>query len=101
MIKTQSKYYVATAVLILGGLFTSLIHYHSDGLECIEHAEHAHIIEYEVYCPISTLVSDADFIEPISFDAFITFDSKIFYKNDQILKNFISTKLGRSPPFIA
>lgn len=78
-----------------------MVHYHSEGLECLEHAEEAHIVEYDVYCPISTLVSDADFIDPIEFDAFITFDSKIFYLNDQTLKSFIPSKLGRSPPSIA
>lgn len=98
---SKSTYYFLPALLAVIGLFTSLVHYHSDGLECIEHAEEAHIVEYEVYCPISTLVSDADFVEPTEFDAFISFDSKIFYKNDQTLKSFSSTKPGRSPPAIA
>ncbi|XWN35857.1 MAG: hypothetical protein ROO71_07800 [Balneola sp.] len=101
MFLKHTKHIFFVALLTVTGLFSSLVHYHSEGLECLEHAEEAHIVEYEVYCPVSTLVSDADFIETEEIDAFITFDSKIFYKNDAVLKSFISTKPGRSPPFIA
>ena len=101
MINSSSKYSSFFSFIAVIGLFVSMVHYHSEGLECLEHAEEAHIVEYDVYCPISTLVSDADFIEPIKLDALISFVSKIFYQNDQILKNFTPSKLGRSPPAIA
>ncbi len=101
MINKRSFYFIPVAFFAVLGLFTSLVHYHSEGLECLDHAEEAHIIEYEVNCPVSTLVSDAFFIEKVGFDAFISFDVTIYYNNEQTLKSFSSTKLGRSPPFIA
>lgn len=97
----QPKYTFLVAAVAVIGLFSSMVHYHNENMECLEHSNEAHIVEYDVYCPISTLVSDADFIEPEEFDGYISFDSKIYYENDQILKSFSSTKLGRSPPAIA
>jgi tellurite resistance protein TehA-like permease len=101
MKKNNSKYFLLIAVVAVIGMISTMVHYHGEKMECLEHAHDSHVVEYDVYCPISTLVSDADFIEPQVIEAFISFESKIFYTNDHILKSYISTKLGRSPPAIA
>lgn len=101
MIKTNSKYLLAVAVLAVVGLFSSMVHYHSEAMECLEHAGEEHFVEYEVYCPISTLVSDADFIESNEPEIYFSLETTLFYQNDETLKNYSHLKLGRSPPSLA
>tara|TARA_R110002126_G_scaffold35949_2_gene109899 strand:+ start:8410 stop:8715 length:306 start_codon:yes stop_codon:yes gene_type:complete len=69
----QAFYFLPVALFAVLGLFTSLVHYHSDGLECLDHAEEAHIVQNESFCPICTLIVQADIPKPLSFDAFLSF----------------------------
>lgn len=101
MVKIHSKYYALIVLLTLSGLFTSMVHYHSDGLECLDHAGEAHIIEYDVYCPISTLVTDDYFLFTSVTELILTTNEReLFETSEQALAAFIPSKAGRSPPFL-
>ncbi|MFY0684907.1 MAG: hypothetical protein JXR20_10180 [Balneola sp.] len=79
-----------------------MAHYHSEGLECLDHANEAHIVEYEVYCPISTLVSDDYFLFTSESELILTTtDRFLFETSEQALEAFIPSLSGRSPPFLA
>lgn len=102
MSKNHSKYYVLIALLTLSGLLTSMVHYHSEGLECLEHANEAHIVEYDVYCPISTLVSDDYFLFTSDAEQILTpTDRFLLETSEQALEAYIPSTAGRSPPFLA
>lgn len=98
----QTFYFLPIALFAVLGLFMSLIHYHSVGLECLEHAEEAHIVQTEVYCPISTLVTDEDFSTPFTFEVILSSDTHSnIPDSEKEFKTFIASKSGRSPPFQA
>ena len=102
MINKQSFYFIPVAFFAVLGLFTSLVHYHSEGLGCLDHAEEAHLVQTEDFCPISTLVSDDDFSTPVTFEVLLTSEDQIIlYDSEEEIDNFIASKSGRSPPFIA
>lgn len=102
MSENHSKYYALLVLLTLSGLFTSMVHYHSDGLECLNHANEAHIIEYDVYCPISTLVSDDYFLFTSETELILTTTERLLFETpEKAFEPFIPSKSGRSPPFIA
>ncbi|MEO9887128.1 MAG: hypothetical protein ABJR05_15695 [Balneola sp.] len=97
----HNKYSFFIALLAVVGLFSSLVHYHSEGLECLEHAEEAHIVQNESFCPICTLVVQADIPKPLSFDAFLLFfeilDSPYIIQLPNQTSFFFS---GRAPPLV-
>lgn len=101
MINSSSKYYSLVGFLAVLGLFVSMVHYHSEGLECLEHAEDAHFIQTQDYCPISTLVTDDDFVTTFSFEVLLP-SQEILLKDssENITDLSISIKSGRSPPFV-
>ncbi len=89
------------ALLAVAGLFVSLIHYHSEGLECLEHLEEAHIVQNEDYCPICTLVVDTGFETTLPFDGFIeAVDIANLYDIALFSDETIPFSSGRSPPFL-
>ena len=97
----HSKYLFVIAFLAVIGLFSSLVHYHSDGLDCLDHAEEAHIVQNESFCPICTLVVHADILEPLSFQAYIAFfeilDLPSFIEVTDQTSSLFS---GRAPPLV-
>lgn len=96
------KYYIFIVLLTVSGLFSSMVHYHSDGLECLEHGEEAHIIEYDVYCPISTLVTDDYFLFSSNNEQILeSTELELFETSVHAIDAFIPNKSGRSPPFSA
>ena len=102
MIKNHSKYYTLIVLLTVSGLFTSMVHYHSDGLKCLEHAEEAHIVEYDMYCPISTLVTDDYFLFTSDTGLILTTSEQtLFVTSEQAREAFIPSKQRRSATFLA
>ena len=98
--KTKFSFFAAFLAVI--GLFSSLVHYHSDGLDCLDHANEAHIIEFDVYCSISTLVSDDYFLFTSDTELILTTTERLLFEtSDQALEAHIPSKSGRSPPFLA
>ena len=102
MIFSSSKYSSLIGFLAVLGLFVSMVHYHSEGLECLDHAEEAHFIQTQDYCPVSTLVTDEDFITTFTFEVLLPYqDLLISAFSEEIIDLSISIKKGRSPPTIA
>jgi len=98
----QTFYFLPVALITVLGFFASLAHYHSDGLECLDHAEESHIVQTESFCPVSTLVSDNDFTIPFTFEVILpSEDQPIQYKSEDKYNTYIASKSGRSPPFLA
>ena len=99
MIFSSSKYSSLIGFLAVLGLFVSMVHYHSEGLECLDHAEEAHFIQTQDYCPISTLVTDDDFVTTFSFEVLLHFQELLLkHSSENITDLSISIKKGRSPP---
>ncbi len=97
----HNKYSFFIALLAVVGLFSSLVHYHSEGLECLEHAEEAHIVQTQDFCPISTLVSDDDFSASFSFEIILPqVDQLIDFDSEDEFETFLASKSGRSPPYL-
>lgn len=84
------------------GLFLSMAHYHSEGLECLYHVEDQHYTENDLVCPVCGI---ANFTEPAStpsvneqlfFESFLAEVEKLFLSAQPILQH--ST---RAPPLVA
>jgi hypothetical protein len=86
----------------MAGTMLSMMHYHSDGLECLSHAEHQHITENDLFCPVSGIFAVTGGETQPSFDGLL----KFHYTVTQLTPLYLSAQpfvplLGRAPPFIA
>ena len=98
----KAFYFSPIALFTVLGLFSSMVHYHSEGLECLEHAEEAHIVQTESFCPISTLVTDDNFSTPFTFEVILPSENQSIHLNfEEEFETFVASKSGRSPPFQA
>ena len=90
--------FALTAVL---GLFGSLMHYHSEGLECLNHAEEQHYVQNDNTCPICTLVVEADHNADLDFEGFLAPEGilVISFTEAPSVDLFLSEP-GRAPPFM-
>lgn len=94
------SYFFALAAIV--GLFGSIMHYHSEGLECIAHAGEAHYVENDDLCPICTLVVDEDFESNLSSDGFISPAGDVIdYRVNPDSQFTPLIKLGRAPPSLS
>lgn len=97
---THISYYFAVAAII--GLFGSIMHYHSEGLECITHVNEQHYVENDDFCPICTFVVDEDFESYLSFEGFISQEGAIVDSSINLNTQFTPLiKLGRAPPSLS
>ena len=101
--KTRFRYiYSVLAIAAVIGLFGSLMHYHSEGLDCLTHAEEQHFVQNYNTCPICTLTVDVDFDFNLSFDAFLAPESiLIVFELEAPSADLFLTRPGRAPPFMA
>lgn len=77
------------------------MHYHEDGLECIEHALEAHIEQSGDYCPLTLVRGHALLTEsepPTSL--VVSFTDYIEFQVSEPYVSVINLNFGRSPPFI-
>ncbi|GAB5408635.1 MAG: hypothetical protein BalsKO_10000 [Balneolaceae bacterium] len=90
------------AFLAVAGLIGSLTHYHSEGLECLEHAEEQHFVQNEMFCPVCTVLVFSDFNSTLSSEADLP-EEKYYssFINDIFEGNISYSKFGRAPPFMA
>lgn len=94
-----SVFILAIAAL---GLLSSLIHYHSETLECFEHAGTPHYKVYDVLCPVSTLHVQIDSDDPNTFFKELEFKEYVVTSDETLaLQENYDSPLGRSPPSIA
>lgn len=79
----------------------SMLHYHSDGLACLHHAEEQHYTQNEILCPVAGIVAvTPGEIQP-SLDGLMKFHDNIV----DIQPLYLSVQpfvplLGRAPPFM-
>ena len=77
----------------------SMLHYHSDGLECLSHAEHQHITENDLLCPVSGIVAVTGFETQPALDGILKFHYTVIDRAPLYLsaQPFVPL-LGRAPP---
>tara|TARA_R110000868_G_scaffold304437_17_gene565274 strand:- start:4004 stop:4312 length:309 start_codon:yes stop_codon:yes gene_type:complete len=102
-LKKRFKYqFYLIAVLAITGLIGSITHYHSEGLECLDHAEEQHYVQNDNYCPICTLVVSGDFDIQISTEVILLSDEHFFFYDEFFPStSHFYLNFGRAPPFIA
>lgn len=102
MDKSNTYRYSLIAFLAVVGLIGSLTHYHSEGLECLDHAEEQHFVQNENFCPICTLVVFGDFEVNHTAEAYLLSEEYFyFYGEDVAPTTPTSSKFGRAPPSMA
>lgn len=79
-----------------------MMHYHSDGLECLSHADEQHYTQNELLCPVAGIVAVTGGETQYSFDGLLKFEQTVpdlapLYLSAQ---PFIAL-LGRAPPVVA
>ncbi|WP_421775111.1 hypothetical protein [Gracilimonas sp.] len=95
--------YISVAFLLLAvaGLLSSMAHYHSDGLECLHHANEQHYTESDPVCPVCTIssytpdVDTAPFIHNLEYQEVLVLAPDINFLNEPF-----TPLLGRSPPVL-
>ncbi len=92
---------IAAICLIQISIIGSVVHYHEDGLECIEHALESHFEQSGDYCPLTlvrghALVAESD---PLPGLVVRFIDYNEFISAKPIIK-VLPLNFGRSPPFL-
>lgn len=86
----------------MAGTMLSMLHYHSEGLECLSHADEQHYTQNELLCPVSGIVAVTGGETQPSFDGLL----KFHYTVVDLAPLYLSAKpfvplLGRAPPVLA
>lgn len=86
----------------MAGTMLSMMHYHSDGLECLTHANEQHITQNELLCPVAGIIAVTGGQMQPSFDGLQEFHHVLIDPTPLYLsaQPFVPL-LGRAPPFIA
>ena len=101
--KRQITYkHIFIAFIAVAGLIGSLTHYHSEGLECLHHAEEEHYVQNDNFCPICTLVVSENFTSDLHTEIILPSKTLQFvFKDLNISTVSAFFELGRAPPFMA
>ncbi|MEQ8523254.1 hypothetical protein [Gracilimonas sp.] len=98
---SRFRNYISIAFLFLAvtGTLISMAHYHSEGLECLHHANEQHYAETDPVCPVCTIVTYTPVTEPSSSIHILEYQESLI----SIPEFFISDEpftplLGRAPP---
>lgn len=102
MIKLRNKISFFILVVAALGLLSSLMHYHSYALDCLEHVGASHYTQYEIVCPVCTLHVQIDHDDPSAYFTDLEFQEYVVITDETFsLQENFDTPLGRSPPSIA
>ncbi|MDZ7719259.1 MAG: hypothetical protein U5K72_10630 [Balneolaceae bacterium] len=102
MIQFRNKISIFILAVAALGLLSSLMHYHSYTLDCLEHAGESHYTEYELVCPVCALHVHLDSDDSRTFYTDLEFKEYIVNTDDiLLLQENYDSPLGRSPPHIA
>jgi uncharacterized paraquat-inducible protein A len=81
------------------GTLISMAHYHSEGLECLHHANEQHYAETDPVCPVCTILVYEDTGDKLSFTHELTYQETIVAIQEILLSDeFHTPLLGRAPP---
>ncbi|WP_142455134.1 hypothetical protein [Gracilimonas mengyeensis] len=85
--------------LAITGTMLSMVHYHSAGLECLDHADEQHYIHNEVLCPVSGIVAVSGQESQPVFADLLPFPETVYIHSPLYLsaQPFVQL-LGRAPP---
>jgi hypothetical protein len=79
----------------------SMMHYHSEGLLCVHHAEEQHYVENELLCPIAGLVAVPTDNNPTDYNTPLLYQKTLVEVQELLLTSEVhDTLLGRAPPFM-
>ncbi|MGN8225896.1 hypothetical protein [Gracilimonas sp. BCB1] len=98
---SRFKNYISVAFLLLAvvGLLSSMAHYHSDGLECLHHANEQHYTESDSVCPVCTIVTHTFTGDTNELKHMLEFQEKLIAFQALLISNEpFNPLLGRSPP---
>lgn len=89
-------------LLAMAGTMLSMLHYHSEGLECLSHADEQHYTQNELLCPVAGIVAVTGGETQPTFDGLL----KFHYTVVDLAPLYLSAQpfvplLGRAPPVIA
>lgn len=99
----RSKNYIAALILTLGvfGIMLSMMHYHSEGLLCVHHAEEQHYTENELLCPVAGLVAIHFDDTPTDYNFLLQYQQTLIDVQELLLSTEVhNSLLGRAPPFM-
>lgn len=93
--------HISTIILSFAvfGIMLSMLHYHSEGLQCLTHADEQHYTQNELLCPVAGLIAVISGEEQPAIDGNFKFKSYVFDVKSLYLsaQPFIPL-LGRAPP---
>ena len=76
-----------------------MAHYHSDGLECLHHANEQHYTESDPVCPVCTITNYTPVTELVSFNHILEYQENLVLVQELYLSDEpFAPLLGRSPP---
>jgi len=99
----RSKHYIASLFLTLGvfGIMMSMMHYHSDGLLCVHHAEEQHYAENELLCPVAGLIAINFDNSPSDYTTILQYQETLVDVQELLLSTDVhDSLLGRAPPYM-
>jgi hypothetical protein len=81
------------------GILVSMAHYHSEGLECLDHANEEHYAESDPVCPVCTIVAYTDSGESLDVSHLLEYQETLVAVQELLIADDIFTPLlGRAPP---
>ena len=76
-----------------------MAHYHSEGLECLHHANEQHYAEDDPVCPVCTIVTYTPIEDNYSLTHILEFQEvNVSVEEPMISNEPFAPLLGRSPP---
>ncbi len=95
--------FIATVLLALSvvGMMLSMLHYHSEGLLCVHHAEEQHVTTNDLLCPIAGLTAiTPDDAQPDA-KGYFEYKEVRFSLQELLFSSDVQyVLLGRAPPFM-
>jgi hypothetical protein len=81
------------------GILGSMAHYHSEGLECLHHANEQHYAESDPICPICTVITYTDTAKSVDFTKVLEYQETLVAVQELLIaEEFHTPLLGRAPP---
>ncbi|WP_322571007.1 hypothetical protein [Rhodohalobacter sp.] len=78
-----------------------MMHYHSEGLLCVHHAQEQHYTENELLCPVAGLVAVTADSNPTDLNHLLQYQETLVEVQELLLTTEVpNTLLGRAPPYM-
>jgi hypothetical protein len=78
-----------------------MMHYHSEGLLCVHHAEEQHYTDNELLCPVAGLVAVQVDETPSDYNLLLQYQQTLIDVQELLLSTEVhNSLLGRAPPSV-